>query len=53
MKIREKNSNKSEFKQALREKWLQINSKTCHKLIESMPRRLQAAIKAKGKHTNY
>lgn len=53
-KIRKKKiSNKSELKQALTEAWLQISNETCQKLIESMPRRLQAVIEAKGMHTKY
>jgi len=35
------------------EEWNKINPETCQKLIESMPRRIQAVIKAKGGHTKY
>ena len=35
------------------EEWDQITPETCQKLIESMPRRVQAVIKAKGGHTKY
>lgn len=33
--------------------WDEIQEKECQKLIESMPRRLEAVIKAKGGHTKY
>ena len=35
------------------EEWDQITPETCQRLIESMPRRIQAAIIAKGGHTKY
>ena len=35
------------------EEWNKISVETCRKLIESMPRRLEAVIKAKGGHTDY
>ena len=35
------------------EEWNKIPPETCQKLIESMPRRVQAVIKAKGGHTKY
>jgi len=35
------------------EEWNKIPPATCQKLIESMPRRIQAVIKAKGGHTKY
>src|SRR5882762_194679 len=35
------------------EEWNKIPPETCQKLIESMPRRIQAVIKAKGGHTKY
>ena len=31
----------------------QITPETCQRLIESMPRRVQVVIKAKGGHTKY
>jgi hypothetical protein len=37
----------------LEEQWNKIGPETCQNLIESMPRRIQAVIKAKGGHTNY
>jgi transposase len=35
------------------EEWNAISPETCQNLIESMPRRIQAVIKAKGGHTKY
>ena len=35
------------------EEWNQITPETCQNLIESMPRRIQAVIDAKGGHTKY
>ena len=35
------------------EEWNKITPETCQNLIESMPRRVQAVIKAKGGHTKY
>jgi transposase len=35
------------------EVWTKIDPEVCQKLIESMPRRLEAVIKAKGGHTKY
>ncbi|SPO25311.1 related to transposase [Ustilago trichophora] len=37
----------------VQEVWAQIPVSTCHALIESMPRRIEAVIKAKGGHTKY
>ena len=37
----------------VREEWNKIPPETCQQLIESMPRRIQAVIKAKGGHTKY
>ena len=37
----------------LEKQWNKIDPETCQKLIESMPRRIKAVIKAKGGHTNY
>ncbi|KAJ1301366.1 hypothetical protein OPQ81_008631 [Rhizoctonia solani] len=33
--------------------WNKIDGKVCQDLIESMPRRIQAVLKAKGGHTDY
>jgi DDE superfamily endonuclease len=35
------------------EEWNEIPPEVCQNLIESMPRRIQAAIRAKGGHTKY
>jgi hypothetical protein len=35
------------------EEWNKIPPETCQNLIENMPRRIQAVIKAKGGHTKY
>ena len=35
------------------EEWDNISPETCQNLIENMPRRMQAVIKAKGGHTKY
>ena len=35
------------------EEWNNISPETCQKLIESMPRRIQAVIRANGGHTDY
>ena len=35
------------------EEWNKIPPETCQNLIESMPRSVQAVIKAKGGHTKY
>ena len=37
----------------LAEEWGEIPPEVCQNLIESMPRRIQAVIKAKGGHTKY
>jgi hypothetical protein len=35
------------------EEWNGISAETCQKLIESLPKRIKAVIKAKEGHTNY
>lgn len=35
------------------EEWAKITADTCRELIESMPRRVEAVIKARGGHTKY
>ena len=35
------------------EVWKKIPAEKCQKLIESMPRRIEAVIKAKGGYTKY
>lgn len=46
-------SNKTQLKQVLSEEWLKITNETTKKLVESMPRRLQAVIDNNGMHTKY
>ena len=36
-----------------KEEWEKITPEVCQNLIESMPRRVEAVIKAKGGHTKY
>jgi len=35
------------------EEWEKIEPSVCHNLIESMPRRIEAVLKAKGGYTKY
>ena len=42
-----------ELWERVEEEWNKIPPETCQTLIESMPRRLQAVIRAKGGHTKY
>jgi hypothetical protein len=37
----------------LEKKWNRVPPEVCQKLIESVPRRLEAVIKAKGGHIKY
>ena len=37
----------------IEKEWEDIPASQCHKLIESMPRRIEAVIKAKGGYTKY
>lgn len=46
-------SNKKELKEALKEEWDKIPSSVTANLVNSMPRRLQAVIDAKGNPTKY
>lgn len=48
-----KKTNKKEFYEALALSWHNIDPELLKKLVESMPRRLEAVIKAKGGHTKY
>ncbi len=41
-------NNAYELKATVKETWASIPPQQCHKLIISMPRRIQAVIKAKG-----
>ncbi len=53
-KMRIKRPKKSdELKDTVKETWASIPPQQCHKLITSMPRRIEAVIKAKGAPTKY
>ncbi len=45
--------NADELKATVKETWASIPPQQCHKLITSMPRWIEAVIKAKGAPTNY
>ncbi len=45
--------NADELKATIKETWASIPPQQCHKLITSMPRRIEAVIKAKGAPTKY
>ncbi|GFV12456.1 transposable element Tcb2 transposase [Trichonephila clavipes] len=45
--------NKAHLKQVLQEEWDKISPDTTKKLVESVPRRLEGIIKAKGHATKY
>ncbi|GFT86577.1 transposable element Tcb2 transposase [Trichonephila clavipes] len=46
-------TSKEQLKSVLQEEWLNIAPKTTRHLVELMPRRLEAAISAKGYATKY
>ncbi len=46
-------TNADELKATVKETWASIPPQQCHKLITSMPRRIEAVIKAKGAPTKY
>ncbi len=46
-------NNADELKAAIKATWAPIPPQQCHKLITSMPRRIEAVIKAKGAPTKY
>ncbi len=46
-------NNADELKATVKETWASIPPQQCHKLITSMPRRIEAVIKAKGTPTKY
>ncbi len=45
--------NADELKATVKETWASIPPQQCHKLITSMPRRIEAVIKTKGTTTKY
>ncbi len=54
MKMRNKRPNNAdELKATVKETWASVPPQQCHKLITSMPRRIEAVIKAKGASTKY
>ncbi len=46
-------NNADDLKAAIKETWASIPPQQCHKLITSMPREIEAVIKAKGAPTKY
>ncbi len=52
-KVRNKRPNADELKATVKETWASIPPQQCQKLITSMPRRIEAVIKAKGASTKY
>ncbi len=53
-KMRNKRPNNADdLKTTVKETWASIPPQQCHKLITSMPRRIEAVIKAKGAPTKY
>ncbi len=46
-------NNADDLKATVKETWASIPAQKCHKLITSMPRRIEAVIKAKGAPTKY
>ncbi len=46
-------NNANDLKATVKETWASIPPQQCHKLITSMPRRIEAVIKAKGAPTKY
>ncbi len=46
-------NNADDLKATVKETWASIPLQQCHKLITSMPRRIEAVIKAKGAPTKY
>ncbi len=46
-------NNADELKATVKETWASITPQQCHKLITSMPRQIEAVIKAKGAPTKY
>lgn len=53
-KVQEQNpSNINNLKEIIKVEWSKIDQKITSNLVESMPRRCQAVINAKGAHTKY
>ncbi len=51
--VKSKMRNKRPKNATVKETWASIPPQQCHKLITSMPRRIEAVIKAKGAPTKY
>ncbi len=45
--------NLKELREKVLEIWYKIPKEVCQKLIDSMPRKFEAVIRANGKHTRY
>ncbi len=52
-KMRNKRPKNADKLKKVKETWASIPPQQCHKLITSMPRRIEAVIKAKGAPTKY
>lgn len=50
---RQRPSNINSLKTIVNAEWMKMDKNICHKLVESMPRRCEAVIKAQGGHTKY
>ncbi len=50
---KQETKNADELKATVKEIWASIPPRQCHKLITSMPRRIEAVIKANGAPTKY
>ena len=48
-----KPSNLEQLDEAIKKEWNQFDSKFTNSLVESMPRRILALLKARGGHTKY
>ncbi len=46
-------NNADDLKATIKETWALITPEQCHRLIDSMPRRIDAVIQAKGGSTKY
>ncbi len=51
--INKRPKNADELRATVKETWASIPPQQCHKLITSMPRRIEAVIKTKGAPTKY
>ena len=53
IRLNKKIINKESLKNAIKEEWVKISSDYTKKLVESMPRRLEAVRKNHGQWTKY